>query len=70
MLRVVPERVYSLNGDDGRLDLTFFVNGIPVATYELKSKFKQSIDNAKVQYMKYRQPKDPKTKKPEPLLTF
>lgn len=70
ILRVVPELVYSPNGYEGRLDLTLFVNGIPVATCELKSEFKQSIDNAKVQYMKDRQPKDPKTKKPEPLLTF
>ncbi|CAK2132764.1 type I restriction enzyme, R subunit [Vibrio crassostreae] len=70
ILRVVPELVYSPNGYDGRLDLTLFINGIPVTTCELKSEFKQSIDNAKVQYMKDRQPKDPKTKKPEPLLTF
>ncbi|NOH70240.1 type I restriction endonuclease subunit R [Vibrio pectenicida] len=70
ILRVVPELVYSPNGYEGRLDLTLFVNGIPIATCELKSEFKQSIDNAKVQYMKDRQPKDPKTKKPEPLLTF
>ncbi|PNH81113.1 restriction endonuclease subunit R [Vibrio diazotrophicus] len=70
ILRVVPELVYSPNGYDGRLDLTLFVNGIPVATCELKSEFRQSIDNAKVQYIKDRQPKDPKTKKPEPLLTF
>ncbi|MFZ3465012.1 type I restriction endonuclease subunit R [Vibrio harveyi] len=70
ILRVVPELVYSPSGYDGRLDLTLFVNGIPVATCELKSEFKQSIDNAKVQYMKDRQPKDPKTKKTEPLLTF
>ncbi|MGL5291017.1 MAG: type I restriction endonuclease, partial [Vibrionaceae bacterium] len=70
ILRVVPELVYSPNGYAGRLDLTLFVNGIPVATCELKSEFKQSIDNAKVQYMKDRQPKDPQTRKPEPLLTF
>jgi len=70
ILRVVPELVYSPNGYEGRLDLTLFVNGIPVATCELKSEFKQSISNAKIQYMKDRQPKDPQTKKPEPLLTF
>ncbi|MCG6202698.1 hypothetical protein KSO91_15875 [Psychromonas antarctica] len=70
ILRVVPELVYSPNGYDGRLDLTLFVNGIPVATCELKSEFKQSLNNAKIQYMKDRQPKDPITKKPEPLLTF
>ncbi|UAA37734.1 type I restriction endonuclease subunit R [Paraneptunicella aestuarii] len=70
ILRVVPELTYSPNGYEGRLDLTLFVNGIPVATCELKSEFKQSIDSAKVQYMKDRLPKDPKTRKPEPLLTF
>ncbi|WP_343289620.1 DEAD/DEAH box helicase family protein [Vibrio harveyi] len=70
ILRVVPELIYSPNGYDGRIDLTLFVNGIPVATCELKSEFKQSIENAKIQYMKDRQPKDPATKKAEPLLTF
>lgn len=70
ILRVVPELIYSPNGYDGRIDLTLFVNGIPVATLELKSEFKQALNNAKIQYMKDRQPKDPKTKKPEPLLTF
>lgn len=70
ILRVVPELVYSPNNYEGRIDLTLFVNGIPVATLELKSEFKQALDNAKIQYMKDRQPKDPNTKKPEPLLTF
>ena len=70
ILRVVPELVYSPNSYDGRIDLTLFVNGLPVATLELKSEFKQALDNAKIQYMKDRQPKDPITKKPEPLLTF
>ena len=63
ILRVVPELVYSPNGVDGRIDLTLFINGIPVATLELKSEFKQALDNAKIQYMKDRQPKDPKTKR-------
>ncbi len=70
ILRVVPELVYSPNNYEGRIDLTLFVNGIPVSTLELKSEFKQALDNAKIQYMKDRQPKDPQTKKPEPLLTF
>ncbi len=47
-----------------------FVNGIPVATMELKSEFKQAVDNAIRQYKKTRLPKDPETNKPEPLLTF
>jgi type I restriction enzyme R subunit len=70
ILRVVPELVYSPNNYEGRIDLTLFVNGLPIATLELKSEFKQALDNAKIQYMKDRQPKDPKTKKTEPLLTF
>ncbi|MAF31488.1 MAG: restriction endonuclease subunit R [Magnetococcales bacterium] len=70
IFRVVPELVYSPNGYQGRIDLTLFVNGIPVATCELKSEFKQALDNAKIQYMKDRLPKDPETRKVEPLLTF
>lgn len=29
-----------------RIDLVLFVNGLPVATLELKSEFKQAVDNA------------------------
>ena len=53
-----------------RIDLVLFVNGLPVSTLELKSEFKQSVDNAIRQYKTTRLPKDPETKKPEPLLTF
>ena len=78
-LRVVPEVCYSPNarekGKDGesynpRLDLVLFVNGIPTATLELKSQFKQTVENAKRQYCQDRPVKDPVTRKPEPLLTF
>lgn len=78
-LRVVPEVSYSPHaresGKDGqsynpRLDLVLFVNGIPTATLELKSEFKQSVENAKRQYRYDRPVKDPLTRKPEPLLTF
>ncbi len=72
-LRVVQEVSYSPHAREGynpRLDLVLFVNGMPVATLELKSEFKQSVENAKQQYRKDRPPKDPKTKKPEPLLSF
>lgn len=67
-LRVVPELVYSPHGYEGRLDLTLFLNGIPVATLELKSCFKQSLENAKKQYREDRLPKT--HGKAEPLLTF
>lgn len=78
-LRVVPEVSYSPHARKGsdpthnynpRLDLVLFVNGIPTATLELKSEFKQSIENAKRQYCKDRPVKDPLTRKAEPLLTF
>lgn len=78
-LRVVPEVSYSPHareaGSGGqsynpRLDLVLFINGIPTATLELKSDFKQSVENAKRQYRYDRPVKDPLTRKPEPLLTF
>ena len=79
--RVVPEVVYSPHASlkdstDGkiakrnRIDVVLFVNGIPVTTMELKSEFKQSVQNAITQYKKTRLPKDPDTKKPESLLMF
>ena len=73
-LRVVPEVSYSPHASEGqynpRLDLVLFVNGIPTATLELKSAFKQSVENAKRQYRNDRPLKDPITRKPEPLLAF
>lgn len=80
--RIVPELVYSpyanaehfaATGQKAkayRLDLVLFVNGLPVATLELKSEFKQAVDNAIKQYKRTRLPKDPSTRKPEPLLSF
>lgn len=73
-LRVVQEVSYSPHAKEGkynpRLDLVLFVNGIPTATLELKSEFKQSVEKAKRQYCKDRPVKDPITRKSEPLLTF
>lgn len=81
-LRLVPELTYSPWASDEykknsnskakawRIDLVIFVNGIPVATLELKSEFKQVVHNAIRQYKATRLPVDPATKKPEPLLTF
>ncbi|WP_262966881.1 type I restriction endonuclease subunit R [Methylobacter psychrophilus] len=80
--RVVPELVYSPWANEAhltetgakakawRIDLVLFVNGLPIATLELKSEFKQAIHNAIKQYKTTRLPVDPVTKKPEPLLTF
>ncbi len=81
-LRVVPELVYSpwatdeheaesgIRAKKWRIDLVLFVNGLPVATLELKSEFKQAVQNAIKQYKTTRFAIDPITKKPEPLLTF
>lgn len=78
----VPGLVYSLHASNAafeekgvkakkwRIDLVLFVNGLPIATLELKSEFKQTVQNAITQYKKTRLPKDPGTNKPEPLLTF
>ncbi|WP_347989883.1 DEAD/DEAH box helicase family protein [Methylomonas sp. AM2-LC] len=80
--RVVPELVYSpwataqqlaetdTKAKAWRIDLVLFVNGLPVATLELKSEFKQAVHNAIKQYKTTRHAVDPVTKKPEPLLTF
>lgn len=80
--RVVPELVYSpyataehlaatgKASKKWRIDLVLFVNGLPVSTLELKSEFKQAVQNAIKQYKRTRLPKDPATKKIEPLLAF
>ena len=73
ILRLVPELVYSPHakpGESGRIDLVLFVNGLPVATLELKSEFKQIVSRAITQYKTTRHPIDPTTKKREPLLSF
>lgn len=62
ILRVVPELRYSTKKGD-RLDLAFFVNGIPVATVEIKTNFAQSLAHAITQYKNDRHPQG------EPLLT-
>ncbi len=82
ILRVVPELIYSPYATEAhfaetgtrakawRIDLVLFLNGIPIVTMELKSEFKQAVENAIKQYKRTRLPKDPETNKPEPLLTF
>ncbi|MCV2362488.1 DEAD/DEAH box helicase family protein [Paucibacter sp. DJ1R-11] len=68
-LRVVPQLVYSLDTAD-RIDLTLFINGLPVATIELKTDFTQSVEAAMEQYRADRPPRSKASGKPEPLLTF
>ncbi|WP_109798937.1 MULTISPECIES: type I restriction endonuclease [Novosphingobium] len=68
-LRVVPQLRYH-HSADFEIDLVFFINGLPVATVELKTDFVQSVEAAKQQYREDRLPIDPRTKRKEPLLTF
>ncbi len=79
--RMIPELVYSpyatpaeltetgTQAKKYRIDLVLFINGLPVATLELKSEFKQSVDNATTQYKTTRNPTYANNKI-EPLLTF
>jgi type I restriction enzyme R subunit len=67
-LRVVRQVHYSLHNENS-LDLVLFLNGLPVATSELKTDFTQSIDDAIDQYRFDRHPR-PKGQAPEPLLSF
>lgn len=68
-LRVVPQLQYHPSRKLA-IDLVMFINGIPVATVELKTDFTQSAEAAMDQYRTDRLPYDPKTKRREPLLTF
>ena len=67
-LRVVRQVKYSQHNENS-IDLVLFLNGIPVATVELKTDFTQSIGDAIDQYRFDRNPK-PKGQAAEPLLSF
>ena len=68
-LRVVRQVRYSLHGEQS-LDLVLFLNGIPVATAELKSDYTQGVQDAINQYRFDRPPRAPGKNVPEPLLAF
>lgn len=67
IFRVVPELSYS-EANENRLDLALFINGLPVATMEVKSHYTQHINAAVEQYRTDRPPVHGRHK--EPLLTF
>ena len=67
-LRVVRQVRYSLHNENS-IDVVLFLNGIPVATAELKTDFKQSVGDAVEQYQRDRIP-NPNGKSAEPLLSF
>ena len=67
-LRVVRQVRYSLHNQNS-IDLVLLLNGLPMATVELKTDFKQSVRDAIDQYRFDREPK-PKGQPAEPLLSF
>lgn len=67
-LRVVRQLRYSLHNENN-IDLVLFLNGLPVATAELKTNFTQNISDAIWQYKTDRLPR-PKGQAAEPLLSF
>ena len=67
--RVVRQVHYSTSNEKS-IDLVFFVNGIPVATAELKTDFTQNVQDAIRQYKNDRYPRDKETRREEPLLAF
>ncbi len=68
-LRVIRQVYYS-SGNQNSIDLVFFVNGLPVATMELKTDFTQTVEDAVEQYRSARLPVDLATRRAEPLLSF
>lgn len=69
ILRVVPQLKYR-PGSQLAIDLVLFINGIPVATVEVKTDFTQTADAAVEQYKNDRLPFEKATGRKEPLLTF
>jgi type I restriction enzyme R subunit len=67
-LRVVRQVRYS-TANENCLDLVLFLNGLPVATVELKTDFTQSVKDAEDQY-RFDRPPQPKGQNREPLLSF
>jgi type I restriction enzyme R subunit len=68
-LRVVRQVHYSVHHENS-IDLVLFVNGIPVATAELKSHYTQSVQDAIYQYKTDREPFFKPKNVAEPLLAF
>lgn len=68
-LRVVRQVRYSLHNENA-IDLVLFLNGLPVATVELKSDFTQSVGDAVDQYRYDRNPRPKGQSAAEPLLEF
>jgi len=68
-LRVIRQVKYSVHNENS-IDLVLLLNGIPVATVELKSNFTQSVQDAVDQYRFDRHPRPKGQSTADPLLDF
>ena len=69
ILRVMRQVHYQTAGNKS-LDLVFFINGIPVATAEIKTELTQSVWDAIEEYQTERKPIEPGTNRKNYLLMF
>lgn len=67
ILRVV-QQVHFRTDSRESIDLVFFVNGIPVATAEVKTNFTQDVNEAVIEYKKNRKPRPTKNSAESALL--
>lgn len=69
ILRVMHQVHYQTAGNKS-LDLVFFINGIPVATAEIKTELTQTVQDAITEYQIERKPIEPGTNRKNYLLMY
>ena len=69
VLRVMRQVHYQTQGKNS-IDLAFFINGIAVATCEIKTEMTQTVHDAIIEYQTRRKPIEPDTKRKNPLLAY
>lgn len=69
ILRVMHQVHYQTAGNKS-LDLVFFINGIPVATAEVKTELTQTVHDAIEEYQTQRKPIELGTRRKNPLLMY
>lgn len=67
ILRVVQQVHYNTTSEES-IDLVFFINGVPVATVEVKTDFTQGINDAVAEYRTHRNPHIPRALSRVPLI--
>lgn len=69
ILRIMHQVHYQTSGNKS-LDLVFFINGIPVATAEIKTELTQTVQDAIEEYQTQRKPIEPGTNRKNFLLMY